>query len=336
MTTSRSSYVLIAAAVALALAGCSGSASSGGTTVPVSPDGGAAAFGAPASVRVPIQRRATRRRGWISPDAVRQRLIYVSDNAANAILIYPQGKTNPTPIGQITDGIDGPLGTFVSKNGTLYVANSFGNDITEYPPGATSPSVTLSDSINFPITVAVDDRGTVAVGEFGEGEILEFEKGSTSPNVTITLLTDPEGLTFDKARHLYAAWNVNLGSQLQGHASICRHLRAICSDQGIEIGESGGMALDLSGNMILGDQTNQVIGIYPPGATTPARTISTTGRDPYKFALNKSEKTLYVADINSGVVATYDYASGAETGTITNGLTSAWGVSLSPAAPYAP
>ncbi|HKU81058.1 MAG TPA: hypothetical protein VJP76_02725 [Candidatus Tumulicola sp.] len=313
MTSRFSSF---AAAVALGLAGCSGAATSGGPSLPASP--------------------ALQRHGWISPDAVKQRLIYVSDNSANAILIYPQGKSNPAPIGEITDGIDGPLGTAVSKNGTLYVANSFGNDVTEYPPGATSPSVTLSDGLNYPISVAVDDRGTVAVGEFGQGEILEFEKGSTSPNVTITLLSDPEQLAFDQGRHLYAAWNVNLGSQLQGHVSICRRLRAICADQGIQIGESGGLALDLSGNLILGDQTHQSIGIYPPGSNTPSRTIATTGRDPYKFALNRSEKTLYVADITGGVVAIYNYATGAQTGTITNGLTSAWGVSLSPAAPYAP
>ncbi len=336
MMAFRSFFVPFAAVVALAFAGCSGSATPGNATLPNPAAGSAAAFGAPASVRAPIRQRTAQRRGWIAPDAMHQRLIYVSDNSANAILMYPQGKTNPAPIGEITDGINGPLGTFVSKNGTLYVANSFGNDITEYPRGATSPSVTLSDGINFPISVAVDDRGTVAVGEFGAGQILEFEKGSTSPDVTITLLTDPEGLTFDKSRHLHAAWNVNLGSQLQGHASTCRRLRAICTDQGITIGESGGMALDVSGNAILGDQTNQVIGIYPPGATTPVRTISTSGRDPYKFALDKLEKTLYVADINNGVVATYDYATGAETGTISNGLTSAWGVSLSPAAPYAP
>jgi len=335
--TSRFSHHHAVAALVLGLAGCSGVTNSGSASLPALPAGGSALSGAAASLhpRIP-QRAALRRHGWISPDAVRQRLVYVSDNSANAILIYPQGKSNPAPIGEITDGIDAPLGTAVSKNGTLYVANSFGNDITEYPPGAISPSVTLSTDINFPISVAVDDRGTVAVGEFGAGTILEFEKGSTSPNVTITLLTDPEQLAFDKGRHLYAAWNVNLGSKLEGHASICRRLRAICADQGIAIGETGGMALDLSGNMILGDQTNQSIGIYPPGATTPLRTIATPGRQPYKFALNHGEKFLYVADIANGVVATYNYTTGTETGTISNGLTSAWGVSLSPAAPYAP
>lgn len=320
--------------VAIGFAGCSAGAPPAGIS-PVAST--AQANGAPASVpmRHSVQHA---RHGWLSPAAraANARLIYVSDNAANAILIYPQGRLNPAPIGEITDGIDAPLGNFVSKNGTLYVANSFGNSITEYPPGTTSPSVTLSNGINFPISVAVDDRGTVAVGEFGQSEILEFKKGSTSPDVTISLLTDPEGLAFDKGRHLYAAWNVNEGTGLQGHFSICRRLRAICADQGIAIGQTGGMAIDLSGNAIVGDQTNQIVDIYPPGATSPSRTISTAGRAPYKFALDRPEKRLYVADITNGVIARYDYATGAAEGTISKGMSSAWGVSLSPAAPYAP
>ena len=322
-------------AVALLLAGCSGSTVPG-TAGSAAASGNATQFGAPASIRIARHPNVSHRKGWLSPQAIGARVIYVSDFSNSAIEIYPQGQTNPAPIGEITDGISGPLGNFVSKNGTLYVANAGNSTITEYPPGQTTPSVTLSTDLNYPISVAVDDRGTVAAGEFGAGTILEFPKGSSSPTVQITLLTDPEQLAFDKARHLYAAWNVNGGSNLQGHASICRRLRAICADQGIVIGESGGMAIDSAGNMILGDQTNQVINVYAPGSSTPSRTISTTGRDPYKFELNRSEKKLYVADIANGVVAIYNYATGAFEGTISNGLTSAWGVSLSPPAPYAP
>lgn len=275
------------------------------------------------------------RSGWLSHDAKTKPRIYVSDFTANAVVIYPQGKTNPKPIGEITDGIAGPLGNFVDNHGTLYVANSSNNTITEYPPGATSPSVTLSDGINAPISVAVDRAGTVAVGEFVSQTILEFAPGASSPSVTITLLTYPEGLAFDYGRHLYAAWNQNNGNGLSGHVSTCERLRSVCVDRGIVAGQSGGLALDSSGNLILGDQTNAAINVYAPGATAPTRTIAMPGHDPIKFALDKAEKTLYVADIDGSQVLTYDYASGAQTGSISTGLESAWGVSLSPAAPYA-
>ena len=276
------------------------------------------------------------RHGWLSPAARHRALVYVSDNAANAIEIYPQGQSDPAPVGRIVDGIDGPLGDFVDDRGTLYVANSQNNTVTEYPRGSVVPRVTLSTDISFPISVAVDPRQTVAVGEFSAGMILEFPAHHTSPTVTISLLQRPEALAFDKTRHLYAAWNVDTGSGLAGHVSKCERLRAVCVDRGIVEGESGGLALDSAGDVILGDQTNDVINVYAPGATTPTRTIATTGHQPYKFELDRAEQTLYVADIATGTVILYDYASGAQTGSITQGLSSAWGVALSPAAPDGP
>jgi hypothetical protein len=274
------------------------------------------------------------RRGWLSPAAKTQPLVYVSDNSANAIEIYPQGQSNPSPIGEITDGIAGPLGNYVDRHGTLYVANSSNSTVTEYPAGSTTPSVTLSSGLNFPISVAVDHYGDVAVGEFAQGAILEFPAGSSTPETTITLLTKPEGLTFDNRNHLWAAWNE--GSTLQGRVSKCAHFKAVCHDQGITEGQSGGLAIDHAGNRILGDITNQVINIYAPGSTSPTRTIQMTGHYPVKLALDRHEKTLYVADYNSASVLTYDYGTGTQTGAISTGLQSAWGVSLNPAAKPGP
>lgn len=313
----------IAAALCAGMAACAG---------PGAGVGSASNQVLPAKIIAPLQP------GWLSPAAKRAtaRLIYVSDNSANAIEIYPQGKSNPSPIGKITDGISAPLGNFVDGKGTLYVANNGNNTVTEYPQGSTSPSVTLSTDISGPISVAADAKGTVAVGEFASGEILEFPAGSTTPTVTITFLSRPEALTFDRTRHLYAAWNEDTGSGLTGEVSKCQRMRAVCVSQGIAQGQSGGLALDPSGNIILGDQTNSVINIYAPGATQPMRTISTTGHDPYKFELNRGGKTLYVADNTHALVAIYDYATGTLTGTISQGLLSAWGVSLYPAAAYAP
>jgi DNA-binding beta-propeller fold protein YncE len=272
------------------------------------------------------------RHGWLSPAAKTQPLVYVSDNSANAIQIYPQGANSPSPIGEITDGISAPLGVFVDRKGTLYVANHGNNTVTEYPKGSTSPSVTLSSGISGPISVAADNKGDVAVGEFSSGEILEFPAGSSYATVTITLLSLPEALAFDSTNHLHAAWNVNEGSSLAGHESKCEIMQAVCVDSGIVEGESGGLVLDRAGNIVLGDQTNGVINIYAPHTTSPARTISMSGHDPIKFALNKSEKTLYVADIDSNTVLVYGYASGSQIGTISSGLESAWGVALSAAA----
>jgi DNA-binding beta-propeller fold protein YncE len=308
--------IALALAVVTSFAGCGGSVNQPSTT------------GLDASPAI------AGRHGWLSPAAKTKPLIYVSDNSANAIVIYSQNQTNPSPVGMITNGIDGPLGNFVDAKGTLYVANSSNNTVTEYPAGSTSPSVTLSSGINHPISVAADPSGDVAVGEFSQNEILEFPAGGSTPTVTITLLTLPEALAFDKRGRLYAAWNVS-GSQLIGHVSRCEHMQDVCVDRGITQGESGGLALDRERDVILGDQTNAVINIYAPKQTSPSRTISTTGHSPYKFELNQREHKLYVADILTGTVIVYNYETGAQIGTISRGLSSAWGVSLSPPAPDA-
>ena len=53
--------------------------------------------------------------------------------------------------------------------------------------------------------------------------------------------------------------------------------------------------------------------------------IYTIGSDPYKFALTKNERELYVADPDSGMVLVFSYITGSQIGTIYKGLTSALG-----------
>jgi hypothetical protein len=91
------------ATLVIAAAGCAG-----GQTTPNAP--AAPASGAARGVAQPAHRGG----GWLSPAAKSaQHLIYVSDFLNNDIEIYPTTGSNPNPIGQITDGIDGPEGCYV-------------------------------------------------------------------------------------------------------------------------------------------------------------------------------------------------------------------------------
>jgi hypothetical protein len=92
-----------------ALAACAGCA------------GGQATSSAPgipmSSLRQP--QPAHRAGGWLSPAArLGKHLIYVSDFTKNVVQIYPAKGSNPNPIGQITDGISGPEGSFVDEHAT--------------------------------------------------------------------------------------------------------------------------------------------------------------------------------------------------------------------------
>jgi sugar lactone lactonase YvrE len=272
------------------------------------------------------------RHGWLSPQARRQKLVYVSDNTANAIVIYPQGENDPGPIGEITLGIDGPYGSFVDKSGKLYVANDAAGTVTEYPRGTTSPSVTLA-GLTDPDNVTVDGHGNVYVTENSSGSLVEFAKGHTTPTRTITGLTHAEGVTNDTAGDVYVAWTVKFDNAF---VSECLPHATACTETGITMELAEDVKIDADGNLVVCDGLAEVINIYPPGSTTPSRTIDVSGHQPYRLALDAKDRTLYMADPANFDVVLYDYASGAQTGTITLGLENAVGVSLDPHQPTGP
>ncbi len=148
--------------------------------------------------------------------------VYVSDEGANAVFVYPAGVDNPSPSATITDGIQDPLGIAVDGNGTLYVANFVGGagpgvsgtgSVTIYKRGSTHPALTIT-SINSPVAVAVDGHGTLYVDEDDSKTplIAEFAPGATTPtkSVIATRISGIEpfmgGMTVDKAGNLYAAF----------------------------------------------------------------------------------------------------------------------------------
>lgn len=264
--------------------------------------------------------------------------IFVSDYLANTIDMYADQGNGFAPAGAITRGIDGPLGTFVDQTGTLYVTNLLASTVTEYVPTSTVPTVTLTAGISGPMNIAVDARGDIAVGQYAQhiSSLVEFKKGSGQPSVRITALSYPAGVAFDANRLLWVAWNVQGNNGLVGHVSTCKLFTTTCTNTGITIGQTGGIALDSAGDLVLGDQTHSSIDVFAPGATKPYRKIRTMSHDPYGISLDKSERKIFVADYTTGTIVIYDFATGQQVGTLAQGLTSAWGVSLSPAADYGP
>ncbi|HZT13767.1 MAG TPA: NHL repeat-containing protein [Candidatus Baltobacteraceae bacterium] len=256
--------------------------------------------------------------------------LYVSDYAGNKIVIYPAAGKNQKPSETITTGIAGPLGNFVDAKGTLYVVNSNNSTVTEYPAGASKPSKTFSKGLSLPIGVVVDPLGTVYVSEFSANSIVEFDKGATSPSRTISI-SQPEGLWLDNAENLYASY---IDPSNNGRVMKFKHKSTTGKDLGIAVGPSGDVKLDPNGNLLLGDQINFAIDVFKPGTTTPFRTISTSGNNPYKFAFNSGATLIYVAAPNSNTVPVFNYTSGTLVNTITQGLSSAYGASLSPPEPF--
>jgi sugar lactone lactonase YvrE len=106
------------------------------------------------------------------------------------------------------------VGLAFGPSGTLYVANASGGaighrtapSITEYPQGATSPSVTINDSnITSPVAIAVDPSGNIYLAN-EDGTIPVYGPGASAP--PIRTLSDPSvlfpsSMVADKTGGLY-------------------------------------------------------------------------------------------------------------------------------------
>jgi hypothetical protein len=186
--------------------------------------------------------------------------VYVADLVCNVVRIYGVGGGNE--IGEITNGIDGPYGMWVSRNGSLYVSNVSSGTITVYPDGQNSPSATLTGAVNV-IGVAVSKSGDVYAAAFGSNALYYYKKGAMSPTRTATL-PGPEGFGIDAKQNVYAAYNNGgYSGRVEKYSPGLVH----GADLGISEGMAADVKIDETGNLLLGDQSNHVIDIFPAGAT---------------------------------------------------------------------
>jgi hypothetical protein len=302
MIASRLSRYVCTSTIALLATGC-----------------GTGSAGAPPLVQPGGAQQSAYRHGWISPAAKSMKLLYVSDYTSSIILIYPQGSSAGQPIGEIVDGVSTPAGIATDAQGNLYVANRGANTVTEYAPGGTSPTVTLSTGISSPSDVAVDGSGTLYVAETPLGTIQEYKKGDTSPDFTLTAMARPNGMGIDKHNDIFVAWNTPGGSPA-GNVDRCKALSKACKTLGLTTELASDAQVDLQGNILVGDVFAEVINIYPPGSTTPSRVIETTEEDPAQFELDTKDKTLYVADPANFAIRLYFYSTGHQYGSFTFGI----------------
>lgn len=108
-----------------------------------------------------LVRDATEDRSWMAPDAKNDNLLYVSDLGSNDVYVYsyPRGGLK----GMLT-GFEGAHGECVDKRGDVFITETRGQQILEYPHGGTSPIATVNDPGYSPLGCAIDSRtGNLAV-----------------------------------------------------------------------------------------------------------------------------------------------------------------------------
>lgn len=123
-------------------------------------------------------------RTWMSPDARRHDLLYVSDNDGLVyVLQYPNGKL----VGTLS-GFTGPSGLCADGKGDVFVTDTNGEVVLEYAHGGKKPIATFLEFGAFPNGCAVDPTsGNLAVTNIatspsqGPGNVAIYPKAQGNP-----------------------------------------------------------------------------------------------------------------------------------------------------------
>lgn len=267
--------------------------------------------------------------GWLSRHATSPGLIYWGDYNNNVITIYPSKGINPKPVGQITTGVSSPERLYVDRNGYVYTTNIGNGTITAYAPGTTSPSLTISSGIDRPTGLVVGANGTIYCANVGNNTVTVYPKGKTSPSLTIPIAGQPEYLAVDTANDVYVSY---LGSSKSGVFEFPPK-STNGKDLGLNIGASGlnAIVLDRSGNIILANDAESYVLIFPAGQTQPSAKIPVSGT-PFDLSLNKLETKVFVT-VEQGsnfVVQTLAYPKGTALQNKITTVNGDWPIAVSP------
>jgi serine/threonine-protein kinase len=225
--------------------------------------------------------------------AKKQPTVFVSDLDTQAIELYPEGKKNPTQIGTITSGINEPINDAVDSSGTLYVANNGNSTVTEYPLGASTPSVTLSDTLQFPNGVAVDSAGNVYVtsgATAGSCYVVVFPKGSSTPSKQINGFDLPIGLAVDAKGDLFVA------DALKNDVYEVAKGKSTPKELGLTgLEDPTGVSIDPKGNLWVVSYSGDTASEFVVGKTKPAKVVTDSLSGPYSIAFGKGGQ-MYVGN----------------------------------------
>lgn len=294
---------LAATGVAALLAACSGGAVS--PTTNAATGFGSVPMGADGHVRANLLAASGRSLsppthgavggGWLSAAATAgSHVIYSGNYDDSTITIYPSKGINPPPIGTISTGLTNPERLFVDKSLKLYASDEGSpTSIVVYKPGKTSPSLSITDGVDYPTGVTVGADGTVYSANTGNETVTEYPKGKTAPSLTVSLDNEtPENLAVDGSDNLYIQY---FGGTLGSGVIEVPPGQTSGTDLNLVIGSASALSVDEAGNIVIIDQGDSSLDVFPPGQTSPSKTLALGGY-PFEMSMNKAEKQVFVSN----------------------------------------
>lgn len=237
-------------------------------------------------------------------------------NAKGWVSIYPSGAERPAR--EITSGIRELQSIALDHAGDLFAANRGGQAIYEYARGTTSIQRTITQGVFEPVAIAVDASGFLYVSNcqscaypsLNDTITIYAPKNEKLFRTIVTSYRGPSLIAFDHSGNAYVdvAGSINIYAK---HSS--KLLRKISGAGGI-------LAFDAAGNLYSAQEKYYGSGgrilVFPPGASTPAYTITKGIYNPGALTTDASDD-LYVANASHNDIAVYAPGSSSPSRTIT-------------------
>lgn len=258
--------------------------------------------------------------------------LYVSDPAADAVLVYDAGRPGSDPVRRITDGIDGPGGLALDSMGNLYVADTRSNRVTVYARGSGTPKQTYSDGLSSPVDVALDASDDVFVANFASftNLVVEYPAGSDKPESAVDDQCScfPTAIAQEPNGDLLAAYNTFYAqTTLYRYAPNKKDGHLLHLSFGEPTWEAAGTVVAPDKDLIVARTTPGAVLVFGPGGGNPKH-IFDQGGMPRMLAADFAHGRLFVADQAAARVTVLAYPGGKQVGTFSSGLRSVYGVAF--------
>lgn len=314
----RAAYgVLIAGAVSASLSGCSGSQSQNG----VMPGTAAAA---------PIQRVARPVHVRVPHD------LYVLSNSES--VVYMLRNKTYRGLGAITNGVNGPRGAFLDRQGNLYVANAGAGNVTEYAPGTNTPSFTYSANMSAPNSVTVDTSGDVFevdndgfINEYFQGFNVAFAScGLSAFGHLLGVAVDSAGDVFVSINIDISGYNIHEIYEIPGGLGNCVSTMNVFGSLNVITG----LAVDANSNLLIA--AGNAVEVLDPPYESVSSTIGSGFSDAVDVKLNRANTLAFVTDSANQTVTVVSYPGGSNVTVLgrRNGLLSPYAAVDGPNAAY--
>ncbi len=229
--------------------------------------------------------------------------LVAGDTVSGLAEAYANGNATITPQPVILSGlaIQGftvyrPMALAIDGTGNIYVIGLASGLISEYAPGATTPTAHFQgDSGAYNFSLTFDKSGNLYAACYFANTVDEFLPGGGK--VVFTGLNGPWGLAFDSAGNLYVANSgANTVSVFAAGATTPTNTLT-----GLNYPED--LAFDAAGNLFVTNANANTVSEFAPGATTPSRTLNgLLGPRPLTF---DSSGNLFVGNFGSSFISEF-------------------------------